>query len=139
MPCGAALNRKLGERPVPIARMGTVSSALMIFSIAIVVGSALMWAERIALDDGLGWDGCQYAAWAKDFRGHVLSGNLSPNGAGRVLPSSLVHYGLRGLGIRLTARNIILGFASLNAFVLISMAFLWLGIARQLRLSSAGE
>jgi hypothetical protein len=139
MPYGLAAYRKLGERPAYLPNMGRVSSALLIFSTVIVVGSAFLWGERIAVNDGLGWDGCQYAAWARDFRGQVLSGNLSPSRAGRILPSGLVHYGFRAFGIPLTTRNIIWGFVSLDIMALVSMAFLWSGIARQLSLSRTGE
>src|SRR5262249_48948669 len=137
--CGAAVNRKLDERPVPVTKMATVSGPLLIFSVLIVVGCAFWCGERIAVNDGLGWDGCQYAAWSQDFPGNVLSGNISPTRAARVLPSGLVHYSLRALRIPLTKRNIIRGFVSLDILTLISMAFFWLGIARQLSITRVAE
>jgi hypothetical protein len=117
----------------------TSSSLLLVLTTGLITTATAIWGEKITLNDGLGWDGATYAAWTRDFPGYVIGGKIGPNGAIRVLPSGIVHYGLRAFGLALTNRNIIRAFTIMNAGLLIVVAWLWCQIARELELSLSGR
>jgi hypothetical protein len=112
---------------------------MLVLTAGLVTSVTAIWGEKITLNDGLGWDGVQYATWARDFPGQVLGGKIGRNSATRILPSGIVHYGLRAFGLPLTNRNVIRAFTVMNAGLLIVVAWLWCHIARELALSLVGQ
>jgi hypothetical protein len=112
---------------------------LLVLTTALITTATAIWGEKITYNEGLGWDGAQYAAWVRDFPSYVIGGRIGLNGAVRVLPSGIVYYGLRAFGLPLTNRNIIRAFTVMNAGLLIVVAWLWCHIARELELGLAGR
>ena len=97
-----------------------------------------VFSEKIGIKGGFGWDGSYYGAWAVDFHGEVLSKGLNAYYAQRMLPSAIVHYSLRLLGIEPTVHNVIHGFGVLNIACLTLCAWLWVLTARHLRVERGG-
>ena len=117
----------------------TSSSMLLVLTVGLITTATAIWGEKMTLNGGLGWDGAQYVAWARDFPGYVIAGKIGPNGATRVLPSAIIHYSLRALGFPLTNRNTIGAFTVMNGCLLVVVAWVWCRIARELNLSVAGQ
>jgi hypothetical protein len=108
--------------------------------VAMLVAATLnhVFGEKIGINQGLGWDGSHYGAWAVDFHGEVLSKGLNSYYVQRMLPSATVHYSLRLLGIEPTVPNVINGFGVLNIACLTLSAWVWVLTARYLRVDLAG-
>ena len=99
--------------------MGMVGIVGALCAVSIAVG------ERIGINGGQGWDGMAYTAWGEDFPGRVLIEHLTRYHSQRVLPSALVYYALRGLGLPTDAGHVITGFQLLDAAMLMLAAALW--------------
>lgn len=127
-------SRSLTAAADPAARWGVYLVAAML------VAATLnhVFSEKIGIKGGLGWDGSYYGAWAVDFHGEVLSKGLNAYYAQRMLPSAIVHYSLRLLGIEPTVPRVIHGFGVLNIACLTLSAWLWVLTARRLRVELAG-
>jgi hypothetical protein len=100
--------------------------------VAIIIAGAaitIAFGERIGINRGEGWDGQGYAAWARDFHREVLERGLNKFYSQRVLPSAVIHYGMRGLGVATTGPNVIVGFQGLNAALLAGCAMIYGRIA----------
>ncbi|MFH0922370.1 MAG: hypothetical protein V1913_18650, partial [Fibrobacterota bacterium] len=89
--------------------------------------------------DGLGWDGQFYGKWAQTIPEAVSGRTMNSYHLQRVLPSALVHYGLRITGCSLSVPNVIRGFEILNIFCLTVAAFGWGCLADRLRISCRGK
>ena len=81
--------------------------------------------ERIGVNGGQGWDGMSYTMWAQDFWHHVVLEKLTRYHSQRVLPSAIVHYGLRLAGQPTDVSHVIVGFQALNIAMLMLAAGLW--------------
>jgi len=99
----------------------------------------LLFAEKISVHGGFGWDGQMYGRWAKDFYHEVFVNGLSQYYIQRALPSAVVHYGLRAFRLPLEDQNIILGFGVLNLLLLVLAAYMWGLIADELRIGDKGK
>lgn len=103
----------------------------------VVVGcvATISFGERIGVNRGQGWDGMSYTAWAEAFWQRVVVEGLTRYHAQRVLPSAIVHYGLRLVGATPDLAHVIAGFQVLNTVVLAGAAVLWaeLGAVMQWR------
>jgi len=97
---------------------------------AVAAGAALTIAfgERIAINNGIGWDGQAYATWAQDFPGAVLRQHVTDYQATRVLPSAIVWA---------SGFSPIRGFQLLDALALVASAALLARIAIVLAWSRA--
>lgn len=106
----------------------------------VVVGcvATISFGERIGVNRGQGWDGMSYVAWAEAFWRRVVEDGLTRYHAQRVLPSAIVHYGLRGARATPDLAHVIAGFQVLNTVVLAGAAVLWaeLGAVMQWRRAS---
>jgi hypothetical protein len=100
----------------------------------LVLLAGQLWGEKIGQNNGLGGDGQAHAKWAKNFYQEVFVEGLDFYLVGRILPAGAVHYGLRLLGVPLTDRSVIRGFAVLNLIVLTWGVYLWCRTTDQLRL-----
>jgi len=100
---------------------------------------AIVFGEVLSVNNGFGWDGMIYAAAAKDFPGQVLGGKLDRYHLQRVLPSGVVHYGLRLLGLSpADDLHILRGFHVYNLLLLVVGVYAWNGIAVRLGLGPRG-
>jgi len=85
--------------------------------------------ERIGVNGGQGWDGMAYTEWAREFWAKVMGG-VTRYHSQRVLPSALVHHGLRLVGLPRDVPHVIAGFQVLNTIALVGSAALWAHLGR---------
>ena len=111
----------------------------MIISIALAGIISILFAERVTVGRGFGWDGIRYGLLAMDFYGGLWSDDMNSYGLQRIVPSAFVHYGLRAVGIQPTIESVIIGFAVFNLLMLVLAVFLWIKIADRLRIGLAGR
>jgi hypothetical protein len=104
----------------------------------LVVGLVQIGGHRfIGVNGGVGWDGVQYAAIARNPVA-MFSKGVDLERQYRVLPSLLVHASLRSIGARLVDSNVVLAFAVMNLATTILCVGVWSQISRRLR-PSAGS
>jgi hypothetical protein len=97
----------------------------------------LRWGEGLELSNGLGfYDGRRYGEIAMNFRAEVFEQGLDAYRLQRVLPSALVHLGLRATGQPLDPPHVRDAFRIYNLGLLLLTALTWVGIARQTNLDS---
>ena len=112
--------------------------------------ASILWAEKLPVGDGLGWDGVNYGTWAKNFHESVFVKGLSDYYVQRMAPSAIVHYGTRGLlspfygqerihEILAQTKNIIRAFDIYNLILLLIAVYVWGLIADNLALSDKGK
>jgi hypothetical protein len=108
--------------------------------VVLLVGVAnVLWAERLTINEGLGWDGLIYAGWVRDFQGVVLTHGVPDYYAGRVLPSAIVHYGMRLFSVPFDSRSIVLAFDVYNLILLVISAYVWGLAADKLNIGDRGK
>lgn len=105
----------------------------------LIGGANILWAERLTVNGGFGWDGLLYGAWAKNFYQSIFVTRVPAYYAQRILPSALVHYGLRLLHVPLTDQNIIQAFELYNLLLLLLSVYVWGLIADELQLHNQGK
>ena len=108
---------------------------VMILLIFLFSAGKSMWGELISIGRGFGWDGGIYGDVAMDFYKEVFVNQLFEFNFQRILPSAIVHYGLRLMGSELNRDSAILGFQTLNIIALVVGLFVWGKIADELRLN----
>ncbi len=103
-------------------------------------GAMSLVAEKMPFAQGLGFDGIHFAMLVKDFD-KLLDGSLQLGIASynRFLPSLVCRLVLKGLGIALTDRNIVLFFQTYNVLLLAAGAWLWAKTAELEGLSARGR
>jgi hypothetical protein len=99
-------------------------AAVMAAIVLIVCVVQMLVGERIGINGGQGWDGMSYTMWAQDFDA-VLRTGLTKFHSQRVLPSGVLYYVLRGLGIARTVPHVLTAFAILNTLLLALSAVIW--------------
>lgn len=124
------------------ARQSLTRVSLDIWLVALA--GVLAWAsfqfgERIAIRDGLGWDGEVYWNWVKDFPHEIQDVGIDSYRIQRVLPSYVLHYGFRLFRIRPTVRNTLRGFAVFNVLSTMLVAHFWCLTASHLKISNRGK
>jgi len=108
--------------------------------------ASLRWQETLPVGDGFGWDGVNYAAWAKDFNKCVFVDHVEDFYVQRVLPSAIVHYGTRAVlwpfyshdqSFRFLneSKNLLLAFGIYNLVLLLLAVYVWGLIADHLEFS----
>jgi hypothetical protein len=113
---------------------------LQMLAVMLLIGVAnILWAERLTVNGGFGWDGVLYGGWAKDFYNSIFVQRVPEYYAQRILPSAIVHYGLRLFRVPLTDNNIILGFDVYNLLLILLSVYVWGLIADKLQLSNRGK
>ena len=108
--------------------MARFSGRDAIIAVAVVAAGAALtiaFAERIAINQGIGWDGQAYATWAHDFPAAVLRQRVTQYQATRVLPSAIVWAsGLSPIrGFQLLDSLALVGSAVLLARISIGLAW----------------
>ena len=97
------------------------------------------FSEKIPVNNGFGWDGFLYGTLAKDFYRIVSTARMDPLRIPMILPSAVVHYSCRLLGVRLDDPNIVLAFSIYEAVLLGVSAFLWCRSVPLLEISPRGK
>ena len=70
--------------------MGRRKTNILMLLVMLVVGIAnIIWAEKLPVGEGLGWDGVNYAAWAKNFYKSAFVDRVEDYYVQRLLPSAL--------------------------------------------------
>lgn len=100
-------------------------AALMVSIVVVCCALSVVLGERIGVNGGQGWDGMSYTAWAEQFWQRVIVEHLTRYHSQRVLPSAIVHYGLRVAGRPTDAAHVIAGFQVLDTAMLAVTAGLW--------------
>jgi hypothetical protein len=112
--------------------------------------ASLRWQEKLPVGEGFGWDGVNYAAWAKDFYKCVFVDHVEDFYVQRVAPSGIVHYGTRAVlwpfyshdesfRILHESKNLLLAFGIYNLALLVLAVYIWGLIADNLALSDRGR
>src|SRR5438309_7684741 len=102
------MGRTRVSKPVRAVNLWMVSAMLLI-------GLAnILWAERLTFNEGFGWDGTMYGGWVKDFYGSIFVRGVPEYYAQRILPSAIVHYGMRLFRVPLETKNIVHAFDVYN-------------------------
>jgi len=113
-------------RPIDLAILLALATGVLVVD--------FFFAQRVPLDTGFHWDGTAYIHYARNI--DVLwNRSLDAYSYGRVLPSALVHFGLRLAGQPLEPQSIVGGFVVLNGIAILLALTAWGGIARTLRLT----
>jgi hypothetical protein len=99
----------------------------------------ILWAERLTINNGLGWDGVFYGSWAKDFYQAVVVHGIPDYYTQRFLPSAIVHYSMRLFRVPLDTANVILAFDFYNLALLVLSSFIWGLTADRLAISNKGK
>src|SRR3954447_21982489 len=77
----------------PPTRIDAAVTLVIVFAF---IGLAnILFAEQLTYNEGFGYDGLKYGAWAQDFYNNVIVQGLPEYYTQRVLPSFLVHYGTK--------------------------------------------
>src|SRR5712692_839709 len=120
---------------------GSLKSAnhLMVGAMLVIGVANILWAEQLTVNGGFGWDGLWYSAWARDFYHNIFVVRVPEYYVQRILPSAIVHYGMRVLGVSRTDQNIILAFQVYNLLLLLLSVHIWGSIANRLRISNRGK
>lgn len=115
------------------------ANGLMILAVVAIQFVNIRFAEKLPVNEGLGWDGRIYGRLAAEFPGAIAKRTLDPYYSRRTLPSMLVHYGLRLYGKEMTPGRIVRAFGWLNLLGLALVAFAWGRISDDLRLAPSGK
>jgi hypothetical protein len=113
---------------------------LMVAAMLAMGVAGILWAERLIVADGVGWDGSVYGSWVvKDFYNIIFVLRVPAYYLQRILPSAIVHYGMRLLGVPRTNPNILLSFQVYNLILILLSVYTWGLIADRLRISNKGK
>lgn len=113
-------------------------AGLVLVSLAIAL-VGFFAGERVQVHNGLGWDGNIYASWAKDFWNQLFVHGINTYYIQRILPSAIIHYGLRLLHVPLTDANILTAFGVIDVLSITAVGWFWCLAAGELRISRAGR
>lgn len=122
-------------RPSNLANDRHLMAALVVFAGLTAIVWAQTGGELIAARDGLGYDGSVYAGVVRNPSGWILDGQISAHRVQRVLPSLIVHGGLRPFDLQGSNPAIIVGFQVLNYSLMAVGAYVWSSISERLGLS----
>src|ERR1700748_2389790 len=110
----------------------------------VALAGLLAWAsfqlgERVAMREGLGWDGEIYWSGVKDLPHEIQDVGIDSYRIQRILPSSVLYYTFRLFHVRPSIRNTLRGFAAINVISIMLVAHFWCLIANHLRISNRGK
>ena len=110
----------------------------------IMLAGLLAWGsfsfgERVAVRDGLGWDGEIYWSWVKDFPHEFSDAGIDSYRIQRIMSSCTLYYAFKLTGVEPSVQNTLRGFAALNIVSIILVAYFWCLTANQLRISTQGK
>ena len=110
----------------------------------ITLAAVLAWGsfhlgERVAVRDGLGWDGEVYWSWVKDFPHEFGDAGIDSYRIQRIMSSFTLYSTFKLTGIEPTVRNTLRGFAALNIVSIVLVACFWCLTANHLKISTRGK
>lgn len=98
----------------------------------------IAFGERIPVTDGLGtYDGRRYGEIAMEFHREVFEDGLDLFRLQRIIPSAIVHFGLRAIGAALDPPNVVRAFLVLNLACALALALTFHALAVTARLSGS--
>src|SRR6266849_3846734 len=87
-----------------VRSLWSIELQMVLAALALALG-CLAFSEQVPVNGGFGWDGVAYGGWARDFYNAVFVRGLNSYYIGRILPSAIVHYGLRALSLARSDAN----------------------------------
>jgi hypothetical protein len=99
----------------------------------------ILLAERLTVNNGLGWDGVLYGKWAKDFYNTVVVQGIPDYYTQRFLPSAIVHYSMRLFRVPFDNWHVIHAFDVYNLVLLVICSYVWGLTADRLSISNKGK
>src|SRR4051812_37912658 len=124
--------------PVP-KNQGAPTNLLMAVAMLLAGIPNIFWAEKLTVGGGFGWDGVLYGAWVRNFFRLVFIDRVPEYNLQRIVPSAILHYALRLMGIARTDANILRGFDIYNLVLLTIGAWVWGLIADRLGITTKGK
>ena len=110
--------------------------ALTLLTLAAVL-PLFLFGEKLAANQGFGFDGVFFGPMAADFYGELTE--ISQYRLHRLLPSAIIYHLYWTYGIPFSAQSIITGYVLLNAAALAGGSFIWCRIADHLGMSQAAK
>src|SRR5688572_25924302 len=123
--------RSVAEQPAVCRR----HILLLVTGLFALMAVNARWAERVQVNDGLGWDGLRYADIVRDPHAAVLERATDSYTIQRVLPGVAVSALLAIVGAEPSNGNIVRGFVVFNAALILLGGVLWGVVARDCGLS----
>jgi hypothetical protein len=118
----------------------TSSTNLQMVLLMLAIGLVnILFAERLTVNNGLGWDGMFYGAWAKDFHQAVIVHGIPDYYTQRFLPSAIVHYLMRLFRMPFDDPHVMLAFDFYNLALLALCSYVWGRTADRLSISVRGK
>jgi hypothetical protein len=127
-----------GHPEESIRRRRTTSDLLLVGVVFVVVATLHLFGQKIWVNGGFGWDGIRYGTWALDFHRAIFVDGQTAYSLGRFLPSGVIHYTLRLLGVPLTHKSVVVAFTLMNIGLVTLTAWLWCLVARRLLIGIPG-
>ena len=115
--------------PTALPRKWLWHHAAMLLLILVIGLINMIWAEKILVNGGLGWDGNLYGETIKYFQQRALTERLDSYVAQRVFPIAVVYGILQALHLPLENAVIIKTFEVINLLLLLITCGLWISIA----------
>lgn len=116
-----------------LVRIGLPAALLLWLALASVFG------EKVQVEEGLGWDGLDYAMMARRGPADVI-GDFDPYRIQRVGPPAVVHLGAKLMRWPLTtARQLLVAFGVLHVVTFAGAIAVWWCLCRHLRLGPQGR
>src|SRR4051795_7639571 len=115
------------------------TNALMAAAMLLAGLPNVFWAEKVTVGAGFGWDGVLYARWVRDFFRLVFIERVPEYNLQRIVPSAILHYTFRLLGIAPTDANILRAFDVYHLILLTIGAWVWGRIADRLGITTRGK
>jgi|GEM_PF-1450203 len=107
---------------MPPQRRDAVAMVALVIALGAVT---IAFGERIGVNYGQGWDGMSYTDWATAWWDRIMVAGTTQYQCQRVLPSAIVHYGLRALGMVPSVGRVIVAFQVFDVAMLAFAAALW--------------
>lgn len=115
-------------------KANTFALAMLTFLVALPL---FVFGEKLAANQGLGFDGMYFGPMAADFYGAFKE--ISQYRLQRILPSAVLYHLYWIIGIPSTVQNIVSGYVFLNVFALAGGSVVWGHIADDFRMSQAAK
>ena len=112
---------------------------LLVATAALLAISSFAFGERVAMRDGLGWDGEVYWTWVKDLPFEFREAGVDAYRIQRILPSSILYCVFRIFRIPGTVPNTLVGFAVINSISVSLVAYFWCLTANHFKISTRGK
>ena len=115
-------------------KANTFALAVLTFMVALPL---FVFGEKLAANQGLGFDGMYFGPMAADFYGALKE--ISQYRLQRSLPSAVLYHLYWIIGVPFTVQNIVSGYVYLNVFALAGGSVVWGQIADHLGMSQAAK